>query len=319
MSYDVYVLRGVMLALAWLIALNAAATALAVIVSRWLIARDGHRPAALWLALRLGPAVVSVAFAALVFIPSYLAYEPRLDVGEGFDLTLTSLAVAAAVMIAVTAVRGATAWVGAWNRARAWRRVSRPLTIGDDTIATYVADVDTPIMALAGVLRPRLLVTRGVVDALTAEELRAGVAHELGHFRAWDNLKRLAMRAAPDLLFLMPAASAIEMRWASAAEHAADSRACETERARCALASALVKIARLTPPRTPLAQPISTLVDGGEIASRVHRLLSDTVAGPALPRRRPIAAAAALAALAAYAPLLRAVHEATEILVRTLP
>ena len=113
MSYDVYVLRGVMLALAWLIALNAAATALAAIVSRWLIARDGHRPAALWLALRLGPAVVSVAFAALVFIPSYLAYEPRLDVGEGFDLTLTSLAIAAAVMIAVTAVRGATAWAGA--------------------------------------------------------------------------------------------------------------------------------------------------------------------------------------------------------------
>src|SRR5205807_9862855 len=137
---------------------------------------------AVWLALRLGPAIVSVAFAALVFIPSYLAYEPRLDLGEGIDLTLTALGVAAAVMIAVTAVRGATAWIGAWNRARAWRRVSRPLTIGDDMVAAYVVDADMPIMALVGVLRPRLLVTRGVIDALTAEELRAGVAHELGHF-----------------------------------------------------------------------------------------------------------------------------------------
>src|SRR5262249_34689178 len=135
-------------------------------------------------------------------------------------------------------------------------------------------DVDTPIMALVGVLRPTLLITRGVVEALTREELRAAVAHELGHFRARDNLKRLAMRAAPDLLGMTPAAAAIETRWAWAAEHAADNRACDSEQARCALASALVKIARLTPPRTPLAQPISTLVDGGEIASRVQRLLS---------------------------------------------
>ena len=125
MSYDVYMLRGVTLALAWLLAVNAAATALVVIVSRWLIARDAPRPPAVWLALRLGPAIASVVFAALVFIPSYLTYEPRADLGEGFDLSLTSLAVAATAMIAVAAVRGATAWIGAWNRALAWRRVVR--------------------------------------------------------------------------------------------------------------------------------------------------------------------------------------------------
>jgi Zn-dependent protease with chaperone function len=319
MSREIYMLRGMVLALAWLLALNAAFTALVAILTRWLIARDENRPPAVWLALRLAPAIVSVAFAALVFVPSYLAYEPRLDLGEGFDLTLTSLAVGAAAMVAASTVRGAAAWLGAWNRLRAWQRVSRPLTIGDGTVAACAVDVDAPILALAGVLRPRLLVTRGVVAALTDEELRAAVAHELGHFRAWDNLKRLAMRAAPDLLFLTPTATALEVRWASAAEHAADRCACGTEQARCALASALVKIARLMPPRTPLAEPISTLVDGGEITSRVQWLLSDAVPGPARSRRRPIALAAAAAAFVAYAPLLRAVHEATEVLVRTLP
>ena len=319
MSYDVYALRGVTLALAWLLALNAAATALVAIFAGRLAARDAHRPAVLWLSLRLGPAIVSMAFAAFVFIPSYLAYEPRPDVGEGFDLTLTAMAIAAAAMIGFAAIRGTAAWIGAWNRARAWRRLSRPLAIGDRTLPAFVVDVDTPIMALLGVLRPALLITRGVVTALTNEELRAAVAHEVGHFRACDNLKRLAMRAAPDLLFMTPAASALERRWASAAEHAADRRAGDTEQARCALASALVKIARLTPPRTPLAQPISTLVDGGEIASRVQRLLSDPSTVPALWTRWPIAAAVALGAIAAYSPLLRAVHEATEILVRTLP
>jgi len=318
MSDGVYLLRGVTLALAWLVVLNAAATALVALAVTHLAARNDHRSPALWLALRLGPAVASVSFAAFIFIPSYLAYEPTLDLGEGFDLSLTSLAAAAATIVAVGVFRGTTAWAGAWNRTRAWRRVSRPLAIGDAAIPASIVDIDTPIMALVGVLRPHLIVTRGVVDALTDEELRAGVAHELGHFRAKDNLKRLAMRSAPDLLSLLPAAAAIETRWASAAEHAADSRACDSEQARCALASALVKIARLTPPRTPIAQPISTLVDGGEIASRVQRLLSDSAPGPAFSRRWPIAAAA-LAALAAYAPLLRAVHEATEILVRTLP
>jgi len=318
MSDAIYVLRGVTLALAWLLALNAVVTAGAVMVARR-TAHDDRRSPAFWLALRLGPAVVSTAFAALVFVPSYLAYEPRPDLGEGFDLTLTSLAVASTAMLAAALVRGSTAWVRAWKRVRAWLRASRPLTVGDDAVPAYTVDVDAPMMALVGVLRPRLLITRGVVDALTDEELHAGVAHELGHRRAFDNLKRLAMRAAPDLLFMLPAAGAIEVRWAAAAEHAADSRACETDQARCALASALVKIARLTPLRTPLAQPISTLVDRGEIASRVQRLLGGAVPVPAFSRRWPLGVAAALGTIAAYAPLLRAVHDATELLIRTLP
>src|ERR1019366_10566357 len=120
------------------------------------------------------------------------------------------------------------------------------------------------LMALVGVLRPRLFVARRLLDALTAEELAASVAHEAGHRRAWDNLKRLAMRAAPDLLAITGIARGIERRWASASDHAADRRAAGDGPTRCALASALVKVARLTPPMTPLAEPISTLVDGGE-------------------------------------------------------
>jgi hypothetical protein len=89
-------------------------------------------------------------------------------------------------------------------------------------------------------------------------------------------------------------------------------------RARCALASALVKVARLSPPVSPLTEPISTLVDGGDIASRVHRLLDDTMG---LPRARSrwawlfVAAAVPAAIALAYAPLLLVVHHATELLV----
>jgi Zn-dependent protease with chaperone function len=60
-----------------------------------------------------------------------------------------------------------------------------------------------------------------VLEALNEEELSACVAHEIGHWRALDNLKRLAMRAAPDLLFATDA-RALE-RWAAASEQVARS------------------------------------------------------------------------------------------------
>jgi Zn-dependent protease with chaperone function len=302
----------------WLLLLNAAATTLVVLAIRRGAAAVDMRSPAFWLAMRLFPAAASIGFVAVVFLPSYWRYEPR-DLGEAFDVTLTTLAIAAVALLVAAVTRAARAWRTASRRMRAWRRVSRPLILDGASVPAFAVDVAAPIMALAGVFRPRLLITRGVLDALTEEELRAGVAHELGHWRAWDNLKRLAMRAAPDLLWLTPAAGAIEARWAAAAEHAADHRACGDERARCALASALVKVARLTPPRTPIAEPISTLVDGGEIASRVRRLLDDAAPRERSSRRWPLAFACTMAAVAAYGPLLRLVHVATEVLVHTLP
>jgi Zn-dependent protease with chaperone function len=319
MSAFLYFLRGATLALAWLLALNVAATALVVLASKRFAAADEARSPAFWLALRLCPAAASIGFVALVFLPSYWRYEPR-ELGEAFDLTLTTVAMVAIAVLCAAVMRGVAAWCDASRRVGAWRRLSRQLSLdGATSVPAFAVDVATPIMALAGVFHPRLLITRGVLDALTDEELRAGVAHELGHWRAWDNLKRLAMRAAPDLLWLTSAAGEIEARWASAAEHAADHRACSDERARCALASALVKVARLTPTRTPIAEPISTLVDGGDIASRVQRLLDDAAPRVRSSRRWPIAIASAAAAIVCYVPLLRVVHAATEVLVQTLP
>jgi Zn-dependent protease with chaperone function len=316
-----YILHGATLALAWWFALNLAATGVVVFLAARKMKSEPAGSPAFWLAVRLFPAVSSIAFVALIFLPSYWKYEPR-EMVEAFDVSLTALAVLGVALLATAAARGVLAWRRASRRTAGWLRLARPLALDGAPLPAYAIDIDTPIMALVGILRPRLLVTRGVLDALTGEELAAAVAHEIGHARAWDNLKRLAMRAAPDLLRASAAARAIEARWASASEHAADRLACDNDRARCALASALVKVARLTPPRTAIAEPISTLVDGGEIASRVRRLLED--GQPQISRRgvtRPWLAIAlpTLVAAAAYFPLLRVVHLATELLVRTLP
>ena len=323
---SLFLLHGVTLALVWFLAVNAAATLSVVALAARLTRQDQVRTPRFWLCLRLLPAAVSIVVVAAVFLPSYWRYEPR-DYAEGFNFTLETAALVAFALVAWAVGRGAAAWVRASNRARAWLQQAHPLTLPGTSMPAFAVEAEAPIVALVGVLRPRLFITRSVVDALTEEELAAGLAHEFGHWRAFDNLKRLAMRTAPDFLAGTTVARDLEQRWASAAEHRADRHACEGEnvvdrgRARCALASAIVKVARMAPLMAATTEPISTLVDGCDIALRVRSLLDDA-APPARPRsRRPwIGAGVVVAALAVgYAPLLRAVHVATELVVHALP
>jgi Zn-dependent protease with chaperone function len=317
-----YLRHGGMLALAWFLLVNLVMSAAVAACGRWMTRRgNGAGSATFWFVARVWPAAAALLFVVALFVPSYWKYEPR-ELVEGFDVTTTALALGAAVLFIAAAARGVGAWRNAARRTRLWMRTARPLVVAGARMPVFEIDADWPIMALVGVLRPRLLVTRGLVGVLTDEELAASVAHEIGHSRARDNLKRLLMRAAPDVLTSTTAARAIERRWASASEHSADrTAASENALARCALASALVKVARLTPTVTPITEPISTLIDGGQIVSRVERLLAD--AAPPVRRRSMLAwtglLLAAVVAAVSYVPLLRLVHSATEVLVHSLP
>jgi len=320
-----FLLHGLTLALAGFLGVNAIATLLVVALAARLTRQDRIQTPRFWLCLRLLPAAVSIVAVIAVFLPSYWKYEPR-DYDEGFNFTLEAAALAAFTLVACAVARGVAAWVRASNRAREWQQHAQPLALPGTPLPAFAVEAETPIVALVGVLRPRLFITRSVVDALTEEELAAGLGHEVGHWRALDNLKRLAMRMAPDFLAMSIVGRDLERRWAASAESWADRHACDAEsvgdrgRARCALASAIVKVARMAPAMAT-TEPISTLVDGGDIALRVRSLLDDAVP-PAPPRSRRvwIGAAAVVAALVVgYAPLLEVVHVATEIVVDALP
>ena len=310
-----FLMHGATIALAWFLLINVAAAALLAIGVAWLTRRARLTSPGFWLALRLSPAALAIGFVAFVFLPSYWRYEPR-EFVEGFDVPLTTLAVAAAGVIACAMIRGVLASRDAARRVQRWLNGAEPLALAGTSMPAFAIDTDVPVMALVGVLRPRLLIARPVLDTLTSEELQAAIAHELGHRRAWDNMKRLAMRAAPDVLGATSIARAIERQWAAASEHTADRRAGDAAGTRYALASALVKVARLVPPVTTMAEPISALLDGGDITARVERLLEDTPPVPASRWTRwfPLAVAATALALT-YTPLLRLVHDVTEVLV----
>ncbi len=322
-----FVAHGVTLALTWFL-LAAALLSLAAATLGARLAGRAHRavtPAPhAWFALRLCPSVGALGFVAVAFVPSYWRFEPR-DAIEAFDVTLSLCALATLSLCVLGAARGVIAFRAVSRRTRDWLQTATPMSAcqtGAARVPAFVIPTPAPLMALVGIIRPRVFVSAQLAAALTADELAATIAHELAHWRAADNLKRLAIRVAPDLLGGTSAADAIERRWASAAELSADHRGTSGDAARrCTLASALVKVARLMPLPAPVLEPMSTLVGGGDLASRVERLLAEP---PPDSRRvsRPhlLAAGTAIAiAVAGYGPLLRAIHAATEVLVNSLP
>jgi peptidase M48-like protein len=321
-----YVLYGAMLAFAWFLAVNVCLSVLVAALTQRMppfLARLEPAPRArVLLALRLLPAATSIFFVLAVFLPSFWTLEPR-DFDEAFGLTTMTLALVACGVLLTAARRGTFALQQAAERSRAWLQHAVPIVLPGAPAPVFCLDALTPAMTLVGVFRPKLLVTRPLIEALTREELDAAVAHEAGHFGSRDNLKRLVMRATPDALSLLGASRRLEQGWALASEQAADARAARDSNARLALAAALVKVARLTPADRMVPLLASPLVGGEAIASRVERLM-DLSPRPPAPIAARIAcwtaAAGMLAALAAgYTPLLGAVHRFSEVVVHALP
>jgi bla regulator protein blaR1 len=272
------------------------------------------------LSLRLLPAAAAAVAAGLV-LPAYLMLEPA-DTGERVTVSLALLAAAAVAILLHGLVRGARAL---WATARlvgGWQQESEPATRSSSAVPVYRVRDPFPVFAVVGWRRPRMYVSGRVLDALTPAELAAAVAHEDAHLRAADNLKRLLIRSAPDLLVLSGASLAIEEEWGRAAEAIADERASGGDRdVALALAASLVKVARLAPAPTA-GLPVSALHDGGDLEARVRRL----VAGDDLPRHGAtggakgalIAAAVATAGIAGAVYALPAVHALIEVAARLL-
>jgi Zn-dependent protease with chaperone function len=94
-----------------------------------------------------------------------------------------------------------------------------------------------------GALTPRVAVSRGLLEGVSTEELRAVLEHERYHVRNLDPLKVLIVRALPATFFFLPALGALRIRYVAARELAADRRAVQAC-GRKPLVSALMKVVR---------------------------------------------------------------------------
>lgn len=300
--------------------LGSAAGALAACAARVSLgarARPGAA-AGLLLWLRFLPTTSGLAAALLVFLPAWLVYEPR-QTSEPLTLSLLVATVTVAAWLLCGMARGAAAWWGSHRLARRWRRLGQPIEIAGGRLpAVRIAD-PFPVVAVVGLLRPRLFVAEQVLGACDAAELSAVVAHESAHVAARDNLKALLLRCCCDWLSLLPAGRRLEQAWFTAVERKADVAA-SSQAGSVELASALVKVARLARGGA-LRLPASALHEGGDVTSRVKDLLSPRMEDAGRAPGIGVWAMALLPLLAAAAALFDAralawVHRLAETAVR---
>ncbi|MDQ3068547.1 MAG: M56 family metallopeptidase [Acidobacteriota bacterium] len=281
-------------------------------------AAGGWRPGGLAL-LRLMPAAVSLALTLLVLAPGYYAHEQRAD-GESTGYLIAAAALGGVLILLSSFARGTRAILRTARLRQAWLSVARPARVTGAGMPAYEIDVPFPLVAVVGTARPRLFISSIVLRECPAPELAAIIEHERAHVSARDNVVRLMMDAAPDLLALTRVPARIASAWHQAIEHRADDAAST----RTDLASALVRVARLATRPGSIALPASALYRGEGIEDRVRRLVtrSQDTARPG--RTRALIAACTVVAGAICAAALtgsgsRAAHAVLEAAVSYLP
>lgn len=258
---------------------------------------------------------------------------------EHCDLLLGNAAAELPVYAGLLLLAGA--WLGraGWQAAQpalAARRLLRVSVRGDrrDRLARAIARVAPPapveviegptgVAVSAGFLRPRILLSVDVLDALDTDQLAAVLAHEAAHLRGFDAVRGLAIRFAGALSPLGGLSCRAERAYELDREILCDDDAVSRGVDPLALADALVRVARLRP--VALGQPAATGTHDIDraVRTRVHLLLG--LAGPRVvdaPART--LAAGGLVVLAATAlphaafGLLVSVHCGVEALVHLL-
>jgi BlaR1 peptidase M56 len=223
--------------------------------------------------LRISPMVLTV-FALLAFcIPSYLWLEPE-AAGERVGFVCFVMAAFGAVIWILSVTRVVCAVRGTVDYLHRCERRGRKVNVPGEPSPVLLLAEEAPVLAVAGVVHPRLVISETVLRGLTAEQCDAALRHERAHRTSRDNIKRFLILLSPDVLPFLRAFTALEHNWAKFTEWAADDQAVEGDSHRAlSLASALVRVAKMGS-RPKLSYLFSSLVhDDQELTERVDRLL----------------------------------------------
>lgn len=263
-------------------------------------------------ASRILPLALSVAGTLAFAAPSFLWLEPR---GSDEEIGILPLLFSTLCLMffVIALVRVIRAQAKTSRVVSGWLRGARALDIGTAAPA-FQTPSGLPPVALAGVCRPRLLLSESALALLSPGELQSAVRHEMAHIRFRDNLKKLAFQFA-----WFPGMRRLEKSWLHAAELAADDAAVSNAGEALDLAAALIKLSRQVG-SDPLPAISMGLVDDDSVTVRISRLLNWKAGSRRAGRFGWLAiypVVAVLVALAsAYGPLLAQTHALTEWLVR---
>jgi Zn-dependent protease with chaperone function len=262
-----------------LLVLNNGASLIAVAVwrifGRRLESCSAQRASRTLFLLRILPAALSIAATFFLFAPAYLRHESRVG-HEEVSIKLVLLASLSTIAIAIALARGIATWRATARLTAGWLRNSEPVQIPGIKVPAFKVEHPFPLIAVVGAFQPRLFIANQIFQSLTPAELTAALAHETGHIKAHDNLKRSLVRMCRDLV-LVPVGRRLDRAWLQASEAAADEFAARRDRRTSLdLASAVLKIARMIPPGVSPAMTAGAFLaaeDDKGFSIRVQRLL----------------------------------------------
>lgn len=164
---------------------------------------------------------------------------------------------------------------------RIGRRSARPsgLAVEDSSYLAVTMGIGERLQVLdetaayafcAGLLRPRVYASRGLLSALSPQEVEAVLRHEAHHLQRRDPLRLFFLGLAQRLAAPFPAARVLLDRARVEIELAAD-RAALQEVPVEVLASALIKVAGARPAAPPLASAAGLTPDQARVAALLGR------------------------------------------------
>ena len=239
--------------------------------------------------LRTSPLVLTLLAVLAFCIPSYLWLEPEVT-GERVGLICIILALAGVAICASALIRVCGAVRGTVRYLHHCQHHGRKVTVRGETSPALLLKDKSPILAVAGVFRPQLVISRRVMRGLSAEEREAALRHEQAHCVAGDNLKRFLILLSPDLFPFVRTFGSLERAWSRFTEWAADDSATEGDPQRAlSLASALVRVAKMGSKPQLGYLSCSLLGSDNDLSQRVDRLLR-----PQMKSRKPVREVVAL-------------------------
>jgi hypothetical protein len=278
------------------------------------------------LIFRLLPFSLAIAVSLGLALPAFMEFEPP-STQEIVGWPLIVLAASGCGVLALTFVR----WLRILRMTRLmqheWQKHSRPVPGMARHVPLYRVETSASLLAVVGIFRPKIFVSRTVAEELTQDELAAALSHELAHVRSYDNLKQLLMKITAPPSWI-PGLQSTDEAWTRASEVAADESALAQGASALELSSALIKVGRLSLGRTvPGTLAASHLVPCGcnsatlTRAAHLRDLLEKGTAALPLENsgRRTIVTALLLAGviyIGCLVTLLPAVHQTLEFLVR---
>jgi beta-lactamase regulating signal transducer with metallopeptidase domain len=187
-------------------------------------------------------------------------------------------------------------WGNRWMRIRAAVKSALPL---DVKAPVPVVAADSSLEpGLVGILRPVLLLPKGIMDRLTAAELQAIMAHEVCHLRRRDNLTALCHMLVEAVFWFYPLVWWIGARLIHERERACDEAVVMSGNDPMVYAESILKVCRFYV-ESPVA--CASGVTGSDLKQRIEGILSErALRSVSMARRALIAAVLAVIGFGIY-------------------